>query len=641
VSTARTASRGWPVALDPVRGAKDGLRRAGYALPDGMSNFIAVTADQATDGHPIAVMGPQTGYYVPQLLWEVAVHSSGGTPFDLDGRGIIFGHSPYINIGHTAGYAWSATSGESDLVDLRVSKTCNMDGSATSLGANGLPVADGYLFDAGDGQGALCRRFYARTDTWTATPTLASDGAGGPSSPQTVTRNVLRTHYGNVFATATVGGVPVVVSRQRSTFRAELHTTLPFALMTAGVVHGAGDFQKLFNGSTGTFNWLYVDSSDVAYLHAGLFPVRDPGQDPDLPVWGDGRFEWQSDKNLPAGYFAQYGGSVPFPARVTPVLQGDPNRGDVEWQDFMPMAQHPQAVNPPQGWITSWNNSPAAGWWAADGTGNWGPTHRVDMLAERLAAVQAAGKFDIGKMVEIAADTAFTDIRGPELLPLLLQIMQAGTLDATQTQVVTMMQAWMNAGSGAWIDGKPGFGSWRRDRDADGVYDQRAQVLLMDAWFPHLIDALLPQVTAVDGQMTHDDPTSCNALVLQCRLDVPGPQGSAYEYGYHEFMKRLLQTVLAVPGHHEYRALLCAGTGAMDDCRNGVLTALDQALADLGGIGAQAAWDGTTLYNAQTNMTGMKVEAYDAIQHTAFGLDPVPSMLWQNRPTFQQVVEVR
>jgi hypothetical protein len=305
------------------------------------------------------------------------------------------------------------------------------------------------------------------------------------------------------------------------------------------------------------------------------------------------------------------------------------------------MAQHPQAVNPPQGWITSWNNSPAAGWWAADGTGNWGPTHRVDMLAERLAAVQAAGKFDIGKMVEIAADTAFTDIRGPELLPLLLQIMQAGTLDATQTQVVTMMQAWMNAGSGAWIDGKPGFGSWRRDRDADGVYDQRAQVLLMDAWFPHLIDALLPQVTAVDGQMTHDDPTSCNALVLQCRLDVPGPQGSAYEYGYHEFMKRLLQTVLAVPGHHEYRALLCAGTGAMDDCRNGVLTALDQALADLGGIGAQAAWDGTTLYNAQTNMTGMKVEAYDAIQHTAFGLDPVPSMLWQNRPTFQQVVEVR
>jgi acyl-homoserine lactone acylase PvdQ len=638
---AHSAPRAWPVALDPVHGAKAGLRAAGLALPDSMSNFIAVNADQTTDGHPIAVMGPQTSYFVPQLVWEVAVHSSGGTPFDLDGRGIVFGHSPYINIGHTASYAWSATSGESDLIDLRVSKTCNMDGSATSLSATGFPVADGYLFDANDGQGPLCRQFYTRTDTWTAAPTFASTAAGGASEAQTVTRTVLRTHYGNVFATATVGGVPVVVSRQRSTFRAELHTTTPFALMSANVVHSAGDFQRLFNGSTGTFNWLYVDSTDVGYLHSGLFPVRDPGQDPDLPVWGDGRFEWQSDKNLPAGYFTQYGGSVPFPARVTPIAQGDPSSGDVEWQGFMPMAQHPQAINPPQGWIASWNNSPAAGWWAADATGRWGPTHRVAMLGDRLAAVQAAGKFDVGKMVEVASDTAFTDIRAEELLPLLLQIMQAGTLDATQTQVVTMMQAWIDAGSGAWISGQPGLGGWRRDRNADGVYDQRAQVVLMDAWFPHLIDALLPQITAVDGQMTHDNPTSCNGLVLQCRLDVPGPEGSAFEFGYHEFMRRLLQTVLAVPGHHEYRELLCAGTGIMSDCRNGVLTALDEALADLGGIGAEASWDGTTLYNAQMSMPGDTVEAYDAVQHQAFGLLTVPSIKWLNRPTFQQVVEVR
>jgi hypothetical protein len=307
----------------------------------------------------------------------------------------------------------------------------------------------------------------------------------------------------------------------------------------------------------------------------------------------------------------------------------------------MPLSQHPQALNPSKGWIASWNNSPAVGWWAADASGNYGPTHRIDMLAERLAAVQAAGQFDVGKMVEIMSDTAYTDMRGQEILPLLLQIMNAGPLDATQSQVVAMMQAWIDAGSGAWINGKPGFGAWRRDRNGDGVYDQRAQVVLMDAWYPHLIESLLPQVTAIDGAPLDSDPTSCNGLVLQCRLDAPRAQGSAFEYGYHEFMKRLLQTVLDVPGHHEYRALKCAGTGVMADCRNGVLTALDEALSDLGGIAAQASWDGTTLYNAQTLATGEKVEDYDAVVHQPFGIKSVPNIRWLNRPTFQQVVEVR
>jgi hypothetical protein len=631
----------WPIALDPVRGARAGLKAAGLALPDSMSNFIAVTASETVDGHPIAVMGPQTSYFVPQLLWEVVIHSGGGTPLDFDGRGVIFGHSPYINIGHTRGYAWSATSGGSDLIDTRVSKTCNMDGSATSLDAGGFPVADGYLFDAGDGKGPACRRFYTRSDQWVATPTLASAGSGGASSPQTVSRKILRTHYGPVLATATAGGVPVVVSRQRSTFGAELATSVPFALASTHVVHDPGSFQELFNSNTGTFNWLYVDDKDVAYLHSGLYPLRDPAHDPDLPVWGDGRFEWQSDKGLPSDYFARYGGAVPFPARVKAVAKGDPQQGYFEWQDFMPLSQHPRALNPSKGWITSWNNSPAAGWWASDATGNFGPTHRVDLLAKRLAAVKAAGKFDVGKMVEIMADAAYTDLRAQELLPLLLQIMKTGTLSADESTVATLMQEWVDAGSGAWIDGKPGLGGWRRDRDGDGLYDQRAQVVLMDAWYPHLVDGLLPQVTAIDGAGPHQNPTQCSGLVLQCRLDAPRAQGSAYEYGYHELMKRLLETVLGTPGHHEYRALKCAGTGLAADCRSAVLTALDQALSDLGGLVTKTSWDGTVLYNAQTSMTGEAVETYDAVVHQSFGLKQVPNIRWVNRPTFQQVVEIR
>jgi hypothetical protein len=229
-------------ALDPVRGARDGLRAAGFGVPDSMSSFIAVNADQTRDGHPIAVMGPQTSYLVPQLLWEVAIHSGGGTPQDFDGRGVVFANLPYIEIGRGLSYAWSATSGESDLTDVRVSKMCNLDGSPPSLqdaDGDGFPDADGYLFDANDGQGARCRRFYVRTDQWTAMPTTASTSSGGPSTPETATRKIMRTHYGPVFATATVGGAPVAVSMQRSTFGAELDSSVPFALASAHVVHDA------------------------------------------------------------------------------------------------------------------------------------------------------------------------------------------------------------------------------------------------------------------------------------------------------------------------------------------------------------------------------------------------------------------
>jgi acyl-homoserine lactone acylase PvdQ len=642
---APAGARRFAPALDPRDGAKAALRAAGFEVPDNLSNFIAVTANQTQDGHPIAVMGPQTSYYVPQLLWEVAMHSSGGTPQDFDGRGIVFANLPYIEIGRGLGYAWSATSGDSDLTDVRVSKMCNLDGSAPSLqdaNGDGFPDADGYLFDAGDGQGLLCRRFFERTDEWTATPTLASVGSGGGASAQTVTRKIMRTHYGPVSATATVNGAPVAVSIQRSTFGAELDTAVPFALASAHVVHDAPSFQRLFNSCTGTFNWLYVDGKDVGYLHAGLYPVRDPGHDPDLPVWGDGRFEWASDRPLSKGYFATVGGAVPFPIRVTPVLTAgaDPLSGELEWQNFMPLAQHPQAINPPKGWITSWNNSPAAGWWAADGLGSYGPTHRVDMLAKRLGAFQATGKkFDFANMVEIMADTGFTDLRGEEVLPLLLQVLGSAAMDDTQTQVAALMQSWIDAGSNEWISGQPGLGAWRRDRDADGRYDQRQAVVLMDAWYPHLIDALLPQVTAIDGGGT--DPTSCSGLALQCRYDAPRAQGSAFEYGYYEMMKRVLEMSLGTPGHTDYQALKCAGTGAASDCRAAVATALAQALADLGGWAARDGWDGTTLVNVQTLKSGETVETYDAIVHQGFSLLPVAPIPWINRPTFQQVVEVR
>lgn len=621
-------------ALDPVKGAREALARAGFPLPATMSNFIGVTADQTRDGHPIVVMGPQASYFLPQLLWEVAVKSRGGTPLDFAGRGVVFGDLPYINIGRGKNYAWSATSGESDIVDVRVSKLCNTDGTAASrddADGDGFPDADGYLFDNHDGKGLQCRRLYRRLDQWTAPTTVASVALGGPTSAQTVKRFILRTHYGPVFATATVNGEPVALSRQRSTFFGELETAPPFALASTGVVHDPASFKRVFNSVTGTFNWLYTDKDHLAYIHSGLYPVRHPGQHAELPVWGDGRFEWASTTKLPKGFFKQYGGDDTdggkgYPNLAMPVAQGNPLKGYFEWKGFLTLDQHPIATDPASGLIANWNSSPATGWWAADFNGTFGPIHRVNMLRDRLEAFKASGrKHTIATMGEIAADAAYTDLRGMKVLPQMIRLMRAGPLDNEQQFVADLMQQWIDDGSQRWIDGQPGLGAYRRDRDHDGTYDRRAAVVLMDAWYPRLIEQALPQLVAQDG------------YIGQGRYDAPRAQGSAYQEGWFQHMYRVFGMALGEEAH-PYRVLRC-GDGTEAGCRLKVLAALAQAVSDLGGIQNFQNWDGTQLANAK-NRAGATVEDYDSVEHTAISLYAVPAIHWLNRPTFQQLVQV-
>jgi acyl-homoserine lactone acylase PvdQ len=658
-AAARSTRRQPVIAQSPYSMLRTALRAAGLGLPDSMSNWMAITAANTEDGHPIGVMGPQASYYQPQLFWEYSVKSTGGSPTDLVGRGIAFGAIPYILIGRGVDYAWSATSNDSDLVDTRVSKMCNMDGSAPSLTlVNGFPSADGYLYDVNDGNGPQCRRFYKRTDTWTATPTLASvAGLGGSPAPATINRYILRTHYGPVFATATINGAPVAISTQRTTFFGELDTTAPLALASTPTVHGVSSFQHLFNGVTGVFNWLYVDKQDVGYSASGLLPIRDPGQSPDLPAWGDGRYEWANDKNLTADFFSQYGGDVPFPGRATPVaVNGGPLAGGYfEWQNFLPFAAHPQIVNPPEGFIVSWNNSPVPGWWAADSRANWGPIHRVDAEPVRFQTFLATGKkFNFANVEEIMADSGYTDLRGLKLLPLLLQLMQQGTLTSNQQAVVTLMQNWvdgvasdgqtLNGSSNAWINGSKGLGAWRRSRTPGTpgatTYDNQPAVVLMDAWYNHMLSTVTTQLEQIDPQQDQNGLSDCVGAILLCRYDAPRPQGSAYEYGWYQPMYRMLQMVLNTPGHHNYQALKCAGTGVLADCRNAVLTALTSALNDLGGISNMANWDGTTLAN-EAGDSNATVEKYDAIVPTDLSELAVPAIPWINRPTYQQVVEVQ
>src|SRR5439155_8465774 len=58
------------------------------------SNALVVGASRSATGHPLAVFGPQVGYFSPQILMEMEVHAP-GVPGDptapaIDARGAAF-----------------------------------------------------------------------------------------------------------------------------------------------------------------------------------------------------------------------------------------------------------------------------------------------------------------------------------------------------------------------------------------------------------------------------------------------------------------------------------------------------------------------------------------------------------------------
>ncbi|MDP8957365.1 MAG: penicillin acylase family protein [Actinomycetota bacterium] len=526
-------------ALDPMGHLKDVLAEAGVSFPDGMSNWLAATADRTAAGHPIAVMGPQTGYFSPQILMEIDIHAPG-----VHARGATFpGISQYVLLGRGPGFAWSATSGGSDLSDVRAERLCEPDGSPATTDSTH------YVFRG------ECVPMTERTDRWVAKPTAA-----GQAPPTEVEAHVKRTIHGPVIATGTVGGQPVAFTLQRSTFFAELDSAVPFALLNTNQVTSAASFQAAMADLTGSFNWLYVDHQDVAYFHSGRYPVRARGVNPNLPSWGTGQWEWRR---------------------------------------FVQASGHPQAINPSKGWIDSWNNKPARAWRAADANWGFGTVHRSEMLSDRLTKRVSNGGLTPSDLVEVMADAATVDLRGQEVLPPVLAAIGSNRKLQPYTR---LLRAWVRSGA------------HRLDRDGDGEYDDQAAVALMDEWWPRLVKAVF-------------DPTLAGLYdVIPLNVDDPnrtGHVGSSFQSGYYGPVEKAVRMALGRPVAKEYSVLKCAD-GTRAGCRAAVRASLRDAVAALGRD--PSTWDAD--------------EAGETIRFQPVGLVEVPDIPWQNRPTFQQVVQV-
>ncbi|MDO8209182.1 penicillin acylase family protein [Conexibacter sp. CPCC 206217] len=354
------------------------------ALPDAMSNALVVSARQSKSGHPLAVFGPQVGYFSPQILVEQELHGPG-----IDAAGAAFaGVNMYVQLGRGPDYAWSATSAGQDIIDTFALPLCEPGGGRATR------RSDGYRLDG------RCRPMetLTRTDAWT--PSFADQTPAG-----SITLRSQRTRRGIVVARAEIGGRPVAYVERRSTYNRELDSARGFAAFNdPGRIRDARSFQRAAAQVDYTFNWFYVDDRDIAYFNSGLNPQRPRGVDGNLPT--SERFGW---KRL----------GTPF-------------------------GEHPQALN--QDVLTSWNNKQAPGYTAANGQ-TFGPVYRSQSL-DRAIARRTRGGHGIsrGGLVSAMAEAATVDLRGTQVLPWALRVL--GTpRDPQLRRAVGELRAWVRDGA--------------------------------------------------------------------------------------------------------------------------------------------------------------------------------------------------
>jgi acyl-homoserine lactone acylase PvdQ len=552
-------------AIPPLAGWARDLAAHGLQLSRHASNALLVDAAHSASGHALAAMGPQVGYYSPEILVEYELHMPG-----VHVSGMSFpGASPFPLIGHTQTFAWTGTTALGDNADTFAETLCNPDGSPATV------KSDHYLYRG------ECRAFSSRTQTL-HTPLSPTDPTTPPS---TVTLKTLRSVHGPVFGYATSGGHPVALVRSVAVIGRGLRSLVAFERLAENSVHSPQEFVATMRHFTGNENWFYVSSKHIAWLASGWFPRHAPGADLDLPMNGDGRHDW-------AGFNPADGSFTRMPDRFNPM-----------------------AIDPEQGYLSSWNNKAAPGWHASPGTWSFGRVQRVQLLETPTKAALSHGRrLTLPQLVGISGNASTQDLRGVEVLPDLLRAL-GPVSDPVQAQLVRDLRDWVASGA------------HRRDTTGTGYDDHSAAILAFDAWWRAAVHAVYdPQIGADLVQLVRDDED----LVLEQRAVATG--------FFDGWQSQLSSVVRAALGTHDADAPAATrcGDGTLAGCRAVLRASFAEAVAAL-----------TKSHGADPRSWRKPVLCPDDPEPTCDENRPItagavatPAQPFENRGTFHQAVEI-
>ncbi|MDQ3728255.1 MAG: penicillin acylase family protein [Actinomycetota bacterium] len=395
---------------------------------DSASNALLVSAAESKGGKPVAVFGPQTGYFAPQLLMEQDAHAPATDEYGpaIDARGVAFvGTNLYVQLGRGVDYSWSATSAGQDIVDTYAVKLCEPGG--------GKPTIDsmGYRW-RGE---CLPIEVIEHTNSWTP-------NAADMTPPGSETLQAFRTNAGLISHRATVKGKPFAYTSLRATYKREVDAARSFADWNSpDVVTDAESWIKSAYKDDLTFNWFYADNKEIAYFNSGANPVRPGGVPAHFPVKAKRKFMWR-DYNAELNTFRR-----------------------------QPISGHAQVKD--QRYLTSWNNKSAKGI-GCDSVQCYSAAYRSQPLDDRVKqGIKGQKKMSLVELINAMEDAGTVDLRGDVVLPFALDAIRRGKkLTGELRAAMDVLEAWAENGA------------HRRDMDNDGAYDHADAVRIMDAWWP-------------------------------------------------------------------------------------------------------------------------------------------------------------
>jgi penicillin amidase len=303
------------------------------------SNAVLISPELSATGNALELGGPQMGYSMPQIVYELGLHGAG-----INAVGMAMPCAgPFILIGVSQYGAWTSTTGSSDVIDTRI-LTLNPS-NPTQYWYNGAWVN-------------MERR---------------NEMVYGPGKKTYQATSVYRCVYGPIVAVNLTTNTAVTL--QTPFFKNEIAGEEGWELFQAA--KNMDEFEAAVQLVIPNHNFYWADTKgNIAYWHAGRFPVKPAGADRRLPLKGDGTQEW---------------------TRVT-------SRYEI-----------PTCKNPAQGWLTNWNNKPIADWPYAECDVQWGEGFRVQVLMNAMTKFAASGDLTTDTLNTLNQIAGYADIDGMDL----------------------------------------------------------------------------------------------------------------------------------------------------------------------------------------------------------------------------------
>ncbi|MFC1911515.1 penicillin acylase family protein [Chloroflexota bacterium] len=219
------------------------------------SNAVLVSPELSATGNALELGGPQMGYTIPQIVYELGLHGAG-----INAVGMAMPCAgPFILIGVSEHGAWTSTTGSSDVMDVRI-LTLN-PANPTQYWHNGAWVD-------------MERR---------------NELVYGPKRQTYQATSVYRSVYGPIISMDLAAGTAVTL--HTPFFKNEIAGEQGWQLFQAAT--NIDEFEAAVELVIPSHNFYWADTEgNIGYWHAGRFPVKPAGADRRLPLAGDGTQEW-------------------------------------------------------------------------------------------------------------------------------------------------------------------------------------------------------------------------------------------------------------------------------------------------------------------------------------------------------------